>query len=388
MSKQRLSESRTGNAALSTRRRWTVTALTRWPESSALDPHEIEFVRGWHCVGDSGAWDTEALYSELSASLVHSHWRGAPPGKAKLSRNCRHLVFAKDNGLLVAVSHHAPGCRTLRVWARDPEETEAEFARLRVRYFRQQCHDDENAQFFLLTVKLSDLETRIVRTKPVTQTSEDLTLHYGDDFEKWHRQFVAELTSRGNGLTILQGPPGTGKTTYLRHLLYELRKTHCFYYLPLPVCSDLSSPFSVDFWIGENERHKGLTNVVVMEDAEAILAERHEQNQESLSSLLNIGDGFLGDFLRLHVICTINAPISRLDPAVKRSGRLIAARRFQRLTWPQAQRLADARGLALEFQESYSLAEIYTSSRLTRQLSEECERKVGFAASINVYANQ
>jgi len=36
-------------------------------------------------------------------------------------------------------------------------------------------------------------------------------------------------------------------------------------------------------------------------------------------------------------------------PAVKRAGRLIAARQFNRLDWPRAQRLAQARGLQLEF---------------------------------------
>jgi ATPase family associated with various cellular activities (AAA) len=191
---------------------------------------------------------------------------------------------------------------------------------------------------------------------------------------------VAQLCARQDGLTILQGPPGTGKTTYLRHLVYELRKSHRFYYLPLPVYSYLSSPFSADFWIAENARHNAFISVVVLEDAEALLAERHPDNQESLSTLLNICDGFLGDFLRLHVICTINAPIGGLDSAVKRSCGLVAARRFKRLSWPEAQRLANARGFALAFQESYSLAEIYANSTLASDLTEDSERRLGFAA--------
>jgi len=82
----------------------------------------------------------------------------------------------------------------------------------------------------------------------------------------------------------------------------------------------------------------------------------------------------------MHVICTINAPIGRLDPAVKRAGRLIAAHQFNRLDWPRAQRLAQARGLQLEFRESYSLAEIYCSASLNDEISKGEERKVGFAA--------
>ena len=357
-----------------------IDGFTRWPEGPSLDPHEIQLVRGWHCVGEPGLWDVEGLRSDLRDNLVHSHWRGTRPTTDGASRKCRYLVFAKENDVLIVVSDYTPDCRILRVWARIPEKAEAEFAQLRASYFHEQCHDDGNAYFFVLTMKTGDLDARIVQTNPTSQTSDDLRLHYGDDFEEWHRQFAAQLSARRHGLTILQGPPGTGKTTYLRHLLYELRKTHRFYYLPLAVYSFLSSPFSVDFWIGENERHKAFTKVVVLEDAEALLAERHPENQESLSSLLNIGDGFLGDFLRLHVICTVNAPIDRLDPAVKRSGRLIAARQFDRLNWPQAQRLAQARGFALEFRESYSLAEIYRSSSLSNQIQKDEHRKIGFAA--------
>jgi hypothetical protein len=123
-----------------------------------------------------------------------------------------------------------------------------------------------------------------------------------------------------------------------------------------------------------------LKKVVVLEDAEALLAERHPENQESLSTLLNIGDGFLGDFLQMHVICTMNAPIGRLDPTIKRSGQLIAAHQFERLNWAQAERLAHAKGLDLKFRESYSLAEIYRFSTLAAQITQTDERQMGFAA--------
>jgi hypothetical protein len=251
---------------------------------------------------------------------------------------------------------------------------------LRASYFREKSADEENSYFFVLTIRGGEPDTRLFKIEPTGQTRDDLILHYGEDFAEWHQQFIGELNTRRGGLTILRGEPGTGKTTYLRHLLYELSKTHRFYYLPPSVYPMLSSPLCVDFWIGENKKHVTLKKIVLLEDAEALLAERHPENQESLSTLLNIGDGFLGDLLQMHVICTINAPIGRLDPAVKRSGRLIAARQFERLNWPQAQRLAQARGLTLEFRESYSLAEIYANSSLTGDLTQDCERKVGFAA--------
>jgi ATP-dependent 26S proteasome regulatory subunit len=75
---------------------------------------------------------------------------------------------------------------------------------------------------------------------------------------------------------------------------------------------------------------------------------------------LNIGDGFLGEHLKLHVIATTNAPMRRLDEAVQRPGRLMGSREFRRLTRAEALRLAQAKGLKLaDGSDSWSLAEVY-----------------------------
>jgi len=70
--------------------------------------------------------------------------------------------------------------------------------------------------------------------------------------------------------------------------------------------------------------------------------ERASDNQQLLSNLLNITDGFLGDLLKLHVICRINAPIENVHPAILRSGRLTAWREFARLSDEGATILANA----------------------------------------------
>ena len=43
-----------------------------------------------------------------------------------------------------------------------------------------------------------------------------------------------------------------------------------------------------------------------------------------MSDLLNISDGLLADFLHVQVICTFNHPLSMVDSALLRKGRLIA----------------------------------------------------------------
>ena len=72
--------------------------------------------------------------------------------------------------------------------------------------------------------------------------------------------------------------------------------------------------------------------VIVMEDAERLLWRRNGDNREAVSSLLNIADGLMGRMLRLHVICSVNARMEDLDPAVLRPGRLMNHRRFDALS--------------------------------------------------------
>lgn len=85
-----------------------------------------------------------------------------------------------------------------------------------------------------------------------------------------------------------------------------------------------------------------------------------QEDAAALSNMFNVADGLLGEFLNLHVICTINCEIEKLDPAIIRSGRLLESWQFRRLTAAEARRLSTAKGLNLQEQkDEYSLAEIY-----------------------------
>jgi hypothetical protein len=114
-----------------------------------------------------------------------------------------------------------------------------------------------------------------------------------------------------------------------------------------------------DFWLTQNEQYREFKKVVILEDAESLLMQRGADNQENLSNLLNISDGFLGEMLKLHVICTINCPMDKIDPAILRPGRLLAMREFVRLSPVQAALLAGAKRFSLNEQADYSLAEMY-----------------------------
>jgi hypothetical protein len=208
--------------------------------------------------------------------------------------------------------------------------------------------------------------------------ADELALHYGADFVVWEKEWLARMAQRHSGVSIFFGPPGVGKTSYLKMLMSRFSDRFVFYYLPISSFDVLSAPQFVSFWLNQNLRHKGKAKLAILEDAESLLLPRDERSRAQVSNLLNIGDGFLGEHLRLHVIATTNAPMRRLDEAVLRPGRLMGTREFRRLTRPEAARLAQAKGLTLRHKlDTWSLAEIYNDNPdvLAR------EANVGFSPS-------
>ena len=201
------------------------------------------------------------------------------------------------------------------------------------------------ASFELIRLDGSDISSHTVPLESESVLSdESFALHYPDGMESWHKEFEGKLTERKKGLSILEGKPGTGKTSYLRHLMGVLKKSHRFYFIPPATMGMLSNPKFIGFWAKERNSHGDKKLVVILEDADAVLMTRGSDNRDEVSALLNLSDGMLGDFLSLQIICTINCPISDIDQALLRPGRLITHRRFERLDPVQALRLASHLG--------------------------------------------
>ncbi|MCI0534812.1 MAG: ATP-binding protein [Verrucomicrobiales bacterium] len=215
----------------------------------------------------------------------------------------------------------------------------------------------------------------VERVAPINK--QELALHYGEDFVGWERTWLARLRQRRSGVSILFGPPGCGKTSYLRSLMARLLRTFEFYYVPVSAFDVLTNPSFVSFWVEQRGEGCGKHRIAIMEDAEELLLPRDEGSRAKVSNLLNIGDGFLGEHLNLHVVATTNAPIRQIDPAMLRPGRLMGSREFRRLTRPEAQRLAEAKGLTLADQPDYSLGELYCGEVARPALN--VDRQIGFA---------
>lgn len=215
--------------------------------------------------------------------------------------------------------------------------------------------------FYMLRHDCGDFTADPIENLSEAVTDEFLRLCYGEDILQWITGFGEKTLNRAGGITIFEGPPGTGKTSLITQMIRRLERTHVFYALPASQDSALSSPELVPFWQKQNVRHADRIKVIVMEDAERLLWKRDGENREAVSSLLNIADGLMGRMLRLHIICSVNAKMDDLDPAILRPGRLMNHRRFKTLTRKSAESIAAARNLAFRAKDkagSYTLAEV------------------------------
>ncbi|MFK5921143.1 MAG: AAA family ATPase [Verrucomicrobiota bacterium] len=234
----------------------------------------------------------------------------------------------------------------------------------------------KKAFFNLINVTKENVESKRIKMRENYQlASDDLNLHYGDQFADWEQGFIKKLGAGSQGLTILRGDPGTGKTYFIRHLISRLRETHIFYLINLTDFDLLTSPTMVEFWSeemrgrdhpfdikGDRKKKKKMKRVIIIEDAERLLSVRTKDSSGSVSELLNMCDGLLGDFLQVHLVCTANCPVDDFDPAVVRSGRLTAMKEFVPLDYTRAREIAGKIGIKLEEGKEYTLAEIYNQA--------------------------
>jgi len=186
----------------------------------------------------------------------------------------------------------------------------------------------------------------------IPEVNFEIGLHYNDDFLPINNIIVQRLSQeKGKGIVLLHGAPGTGKTSYIRHLVNNLNKK--LVYIPSNMARRLGDPEFLPFL----QNHKN--SILIIEDAEDILQERTGGDNGTMANLLNLGDGLLSDCLNIQIICTFNAPLTRIDKALLRKGRVIASYEFKPLTIEKSNLLLQSLNVEEITTKEMTLAEIF-----------------------------
>ncbi len=138
------------------------------------------------------------------------------------------------------------------------------------------------------------------------------------------------------------------------------------------LAGNLDAPELMSFLI------RNTNTVIVIEDAEELITARDGGRNSSISTLLNLTDGLLGECLNIQVIATFNTQIADIDKALLRKGRLQTLYQFKELTIAKSNSLLQELGVKDYYtNRAMTLAEIYNTKEETFQFKVE-RATIGF----------
>ncbi len=271
------------------------------------------------------------------------------------------VFFILKNNLVVAFNDHHI-CRVMSV-GHDTSEFESIATHLKKCRLKR---GKKPHQMNLITMHHGNLDLSVI---DINKTQLDIPTHYNDDFLPVHELIIDRLNNKNDkGIVLLHGLPGTGKTTYLRHLMGIIKKRMTF--VPPNVAANMANPEFINILVDNPN------SVLIIEDAENIIVNRANASHSAVSTLLNVADGLLSDCLNIQIICTFNVPISSVDDALLRKGRLIAKYEFGKLEVPKAQALSNQLGNKVTIHEEMTLSDIYNQAH--PDFNKKEQKRIGF----------
>ena len=185
------------------------------------------------------------------------------------------------------------------------------------------------------------------------------------------QEFIKD--SYKSGILIFHGEPGCGKTSYIKYLI-QTNQDKQFSYLGLDM---LSNQDKLREYIISRQKDD---LVIIIEDCEKLLQSRnYGSSNTTLSDILNISDGLIGDQTNTKFIFTFNSNLSSIDSALLRKGRLKCRYEFKPLQGERLRLLASKLGITLTVEElntGLPLCDLYNYNSEVEV--ENIERKIGF----------
>jgi hypothetical protein len=218
------------------------------------------------------------------------------------------------------------------------------------------------------TVKWYYLSDHGTRYKNIT-INKDYELHDAyypyikDGIKKFNDEYLKSTAS----ILFMVGDPGTGKTSYIRNLIIENKLRAIVTYDDKLLESD---DFMLQFLLKDEH------DILVVEDADALLTPREKDGNKGMSKLLNTSDGLVKIFGKKVIFTTNITQMSKIDEALLRPGRCHAAVMFRHLTYAQTKVAAEVAGIPVpEKEKDYTLGELFNHQAMMAG-----KTKIGFFA--------
>ncbi len=237
------------------------------------------------------------------------------------------------------------------------------------------CKREVEPNFMHMLVQESTGRLALRPFKTETLPDDVIVSNYNDDFQPVNEIILNRLQlPDASGIVLLHGKPGCGKTSYIRYLISKLKKR--VIYLPTDLVHLIGTPefirFIADYYT---------SSLFIIEDCENLIKQRNGDNKTTISNLLNITDGLLGDFLHIQIICTFNAELATIDKALLRKGRLIARYEFTPLIEEKCRQVLKKLKIDEPVTKRMTLAELYNMQE--RDFGAIEHKVVGFTNSSN-----